>query len=48
MSGVTTDEIMQIALDLVGMTEIPQDSGISNPGKISTKSCFPWMLTLAF
>lgn len=33
MSGLTTEEIMQIALDLPGETEIPADSGIHHPGK---------------
>jgi len=33
MKGLTTDEIMEIALELAGFSEIPQDSGIHVPGK---------------
>ena len=33
MDGLTTEEIMQIALDLLGETEVPPDSGIHHPGK---------------
>ena len=40
MSEVTTEEIMQIALDLVDMKEIPQDSGIFIPGKNIKKILF--------
>lgn len=40
MSDVTTEEIMQIALDLVDMKEIPQDSGIFVPGKNIKKILF--------
>ena len=40
MSEVTTEEIMKIALDLVGMKEIPQDSGIFLSGKHIKKILF--------
>ena len=40
MEGFTTDEIMQIALDLVDMKEIPLDSGIHVPGKNIKKIVF--------
>ena len=33
MKGLSTEEIMRIALELVGWTEIPLDSGIHVPGK---------------
>ena len=33
MSGLTTEQIMQIALELVGWNEIPLDSGIHVPGE---------------
>jgi len=33
MRGLSTDEIMEIALELVGWTEIPLDSGIHVPGE---------------
>jgi len=33
MKGLNTDEIMEIALELAGFSEIPQDSGIHVPGK---------------
>jgi hypothetical protein len=33
MKGLSTHEIMEIALELVGWTEIPLDSGIHIPGK---------------
>jgi hypothetical protein len=33
MKGLSTDEIMEIALELVGWTEIPLDSGIHVPGE---------------
>ena len=33
MNGMTTEEIMQMALDLVGWDDIPLDSGIHIPGK---------------
>ncbi|HEY7123992.1 MAG TPA: hypothetical protein VH540_08595 [Ktedonobacterales bacterium] len=32
MAAVTTERLMQLALDLVGWTEIPPDSAIYNPG----------------
>lgn len=32
MRGLTTEEIMQIALDLVGETQVPPDSGVHHPG----------------
>lgn len=32
MNGLTTDEIMEIALELSGFSDIPQDSGIHVPG----------------
>ena len=33
MKGLSTEEIMEIALELAGFSEIPQDSGIHVPGK---------------
>ena len=32
MDGLSTQDIMDIALDLLGQTEVPRDSGIHNPG----------------
>lgn len=40
MEGLTTDGIMQIALDLVDMKEIPLDSSIHVPGKNIKKIIF--------
>lgn len=40
MKGLSTDEIMEIALELVGWTEIPLDSGIHVPGKDIKKLIF--------
>jgi hypothetical protein len=33
MEGLTTDEIMEVALELAGFSEIPKDSGIHVPGR---------------
>jgi hypothetical protein len=40
ISGITTEKIMQIALDLVGMKAVPQDSGIHLPGERINKILF--------
>ena len=40
MNGLSTQDIMDIALNLVDMTEIPYDSGIHNPGENIRKIIF--------
>jgi hypothetical protein len=40
MAGLSTDEIMQIALTLAGFSEVPEDSGIHVPGRDIQKVLF--------